>query len=79
MFGLSRIEWLLIAGFALAIATGGAIAAIYHKGESAGSSKVEATVEHRAVDELDQARKQKEQADEKARTQPDAAVIDRTR
>jgi hypothetical protein len=79
MFGLSRIEMILIGALVLIAATGGIVAYIYNKGDSAGSAKVTSAVEHTTNVEVQGARKSKEATDEKVRTDPADAVIDRTR
>lgn len=77
--GLSKIEGYVIVAVAAVLIVGGGVAYIYHKGEKSGATAVESAVEKKAVEEIDTARKQKEQADEKAKRTPDSNLIERTR
>lgn len=52
---------------------------VFHKGEKSGANAVTSAVEHATNDATEKARKDKEAADEKARTDPLDAVILRTR
>ena len=71
----SPLAWAAAAGIAVLIA----VAVIYHKGESAGASAVTSAVEHTTNKAIEDARKDKDKADAKVRTDPPDAVIDSTR
>jgi hypothetical protein len=71
----SPVAWCAAAALA-AILT---VAAIFHKGETAGAADVTAAVEHTTNLEIEKARKDKDVADEKVRTAAPDAVIDSTR
>jgi hypothetical protein len=55
------------------------VAAIFHKGETAGAADVTAAAEHTTNLEVEKARKDKDVADEKVRTAAPDVVIDSTR
>lgn len=72
MFGLSRIELILIAAFALVVATGGAIAYFEHKGAAAERNAAAA----RTLEETEKGRKARETNDEDARTMDDKKALE---
>jgi hypothetical protein len=71
----SPIAWCAAAVLAAVLA----VAAIFHKGETAGVAEVTAAVEHTTNLEIEKARKDKDVADEKVRTAAPDVVIDSTR
>lgn len=71
----SPIAWAVAAALAAMLAIG----IIYRKGETAGAADVTATVEHTATVEIEKARKDKDDADEKVRIAAPDSVIDSTR
>ncbi len=71
----SPITWIVAAVLATVLA----VAVVYHKGESAGSADATAAVEHTTDLAIENARKDKDAADEKVRTSAPDAVIDSTR
>jgi len=66
-------------GLAAVLAIGVITQAIYRKGQTAGAANVTAAVEHTTTVEIEKARKDKDDADEKVRTAAPDAVIDSTR
>lgn len=71
----SPVAWVVIATLGVVIV----LKVVYSKGETAGKTGVTTQVEHTTNVEIDQARKQKERADEKVRDTPLDSVIDSTR
>lgn len=70
MFGLSRIQIIIIAGLLGAVLIGGGIAYVFHEGKDAGSSAVTSAVQTQTIKTLDAARITKEKADEAVRSTP---------
>jgi len=71
----SPIAWAVAAALAAVLAIG----IIYRKGETAGAADITAIVEHTATVEIEKARKDKDDADEKVRIAAPDSVIDSTR
>jgi hypothetical protein len=71
----SPITWAIAA----ILATGSILIVIYERGETAGAADVTAAVEHTTNLKVENARKDKDAADEKVRTISPDAVIDSTR
>ena len=71
----SPIAWAAAAALAAVLAIG----IIYRKGETAGAADITAAVEHTATVEIEKARKDKDDADEKVRIAAPDSVIDSTR
>jgi hypothetical protein len=67
-FALSN--WKAIAGALVGLALLIGAAVIYHKGEKAGSANVRSAVERTTNTEIEKARKERENADEKTRNTP---------
>lgn len=73
---MARIEVYIIAGLFAAVLIGGAIAYIYDKGETAGSSAVKTEVQSKTIETLDAAREAKEKADADVRATPYKEKVD---
>lgn len=66
----------LIAIAAIVVLGLGAVAFIYTKGEKAGSASVTNAVQQKTIEEIDKARKSREQTDEKVRHTPYNDLVD---
>lgn len=76
MFGLSQIQLIIIGGLLAVVITAGGITYIYSKGEKAGAGDVRAKVATETTRATNEARTDKEKANEKARNTPLDALID---
>lgn len=78
---LAARKWvvLAIAAAALIVGTLYVVNKIYGKGETAGASKVTDAVQKETIKKVDEARQDKEKADETVRNKPIDSVIDSLR
>ena len=75
----SPVAWGVAAALAAVLALGVMTRVIYREGKTAGAANITAAVEHTTTVEIEKARKDKDDADEKVRTAAPDAVIDGTR
>lgn len=76
MFGLSKIQTIIIAaGLAVTLA-GGAALYLFKKGEAAGSTAVTSAVQTKTIETMGKAREAKERADAEVRATPYEGRVD---
>lgn len=79
MFGLSKIEMILLGAFAAMVIAGGAVAYIFHKGEATGTATVTTAVQSKTIETINKARVNKDAADEAVRNSPYTDNVDSLR
>lgn len=76
MFGLSRIQLIMIGAALAVVLIGGGLAYVYREGKDAGSSAVTSAVQTQTIQTLDKARQEKEKANEAVRRTPLDDLVD---
>ena len=76
MFGLSRIQIIIIGVLLVVACVGGAILYVFNKGVKFGTAEITTEVQKKTIETLDAARKAKEQADQDTRAKPYGERVD---